>query len=117
MHEPTGADAPRATTDTNPYRDALAVVLEAIDMPAPATAGDVDRYRQVLEDRVRCVRVSLRAIVQHLDANPGVAPDDGTGLIAFHVRYLRESLAEIGAGGYRTAAQLAGRDADGGASR
>jgi hypothetical protein len=79
------------TTDT--YRDALAAMLEALDLPHPASIGDLDQYRQVLEDRAMHVRVTLRSILRD---------DRHADDAAWDVSYLREQIAKTPATGYRT---------------
>jgi hypothetical protein len=100
MHDPTGTPATSTTNTNNLYRDALAAVLEAIDIPQPATPGDADRYRQVLDDRAEYARIALDAILKTKSPEA----------IAYLVEQLRQRLAGTPAGGYRAAAQ---RDVDG----
>jgi hypothetical protein len=74
------------------YRDLLAAILEGLDIPHPATAGDTDRYRQVLEDRAMYVRVAIRCVLLQADT-----PQD----IAENTADLRERLAAVPTNSYR----------------
>ncbi|MFE2020150.1 hypothetical protein ACFW9O_19155 [Streptomyces sp. NPDC059499] len=80
-------------------RALLDVVLEAIDIPHPATVGDEETYRAVLERRVSFAVIVARAA---LAEDP-----DGIG---WNVDYLRTKLAEHPATGYLTSQKVeAGR--------
>jgi hypothetical protein len=72
------------------YRNLLAAVLEALDIPAPATVGDGEVYERILLDRVMDARVALEGVLRRGD-DPGWSAD-----------YLRARLAEKPATGYRT---------------
>jgi len=72
-------------------RDMLAAVLAAIDIPLPATVGDHDCYREVLEDRVGWARVALNRVVA------GDASD-----LTWEAAFLRAKLAEHSPAGYNT---------------
>ncbi|MCI0385430.1 hypothetical protein [Streptomyces sp. CNQ085] len=74
-----------------PVRELLAAVLEAIDLPYPATLGDSERYREVLEQRVMHAAIALR----------NVLADRPLMDIAWDTEYLRERLAEHPPTGYR----------------
>jgi hypothetical protein len=67
----------------------LAAVLEALDIPSPATVGDGEMYERILLNRVLDVRVALQGVLQRGD-DPGWSAD-----------YLRARLAEKPAAGYR----------------
>ncbi|MGW3408092.1 hypothetical protein [Streptomyces sp. NPDC000888] len=67
----------------------LAAVLEALDIPSPATIGDGEVYERILLNRVLDVRVALQGVLQRGD-DPGWSAD-----------YLRARLAEKPATGYR----------------
>jgi hypothetical protein len=69
----------------------LATVLEAIDLPHPATEGDTDTYRQVLADRAMHTVIALRAVLL----------DEATSDVPWNTAYLRERLAEHPPTGYR----------------
>ncbi len=73
----------------------LAVVLEAIDIPFPATVGDGERYREALVERAMHARITLERVLAVHD--PGLPLDLG-----FEVGYLRRKLAETPADGYMT---------------
>lgn len=86
--------------------DALQAVLEALDIPNPATIGDEEIHREILAGRVRHAVVMLRSILK-----------DHSG-VAWSTEYLRGCLAEHPAEGYKTwnerAAELhAARESDG----
>lgn len=81
---------------TDDYREAMDAVLEALDIPHPATAGDVPMYRHVLEGRVSQVRIMLHAILAA-----------GNTDIAWEVTYLRKRLTELPPTGYRHVGQSA----------
>ncbi|WP_328846097.1 hypothetical protein [Streptomyces sp. NBC_00258] len=81
---------------SNELRDLLAAVLEAIDLPHPATVGGNEAHDQLLAVRVTHARIALRAV---LDDTPG---DLGP---AWNAAYLRERLAEHPIAGYVTADQ------------
>ncbi|WP_405797239.1 hypothetical protein [Streptomyces sp. NBC_01506] len=73
-----------------PVRDLLATVLEALDIPHPATVGDGDAHAKVLADRVMHTVIALRNTL------------DGCSLgIEWTTEYLRERLAEHPPTGYR----------------
>ncbi|MFP8904795.1 hypothetical protein [Streptomyces atacamensis] len=76
-----------------PVRALLAAVLEAIDLPYPATLADSERYRDVLERRALHAALALRNV---LDDRPLTD-------VEWDVEYLRERLAEHPPTGYRHA--------------
>lgn len=76
-------------------RDLLAVVLEAIDLPHPATIGGAEVHDRLLSARVVHARVALRNL---LDDGPDLGP-------AWTAKYLRERLAEHPVTGYVTVNQ------------
>ncbi|WP_046503127.1 hypothetical protein [Streptomyces odonnellii] len=77
-------------TANDPMRDLLAAVLEALDIPAPATIGDGEVYDRLLNQRVSHARIALRD-----------ALEDGPLGIEWTTEYLRERLAEHPPTGYR----------------
>lgn len=79
----------------DPARELLAVVLEALDIPHPATVGGSDAHDRVLNDRVTHVVVALRSV---LDDEPLMD-------VEWTTAYLREQLAKHPATGYVTANQ------------
>lgn len=76
-------------------RDLLAAVLEAIDLPHPATTGGAEVHDRLLSARVVHARVALRNL---LDDGPDLGP-------AWTAKYLRERLAEHPVTGYVTVGQ------------
>ncbi|MET8982051.1 hypothetical protein ABZX85_41310 [Streptomyces sp. NPDC004539] len=66
-------------------REFLAAVLEAIRLPAPATAGEREAYRLLLEDRALDAVVALTGAL-------GEPPSADWGL-GWHTAYLRKRLA------------------------
>lgn len=72
-------------------RQLLAAVLEALDIPSPATIGDGEVYDRILLNRVLDARVALDGVLRRGD-DPGWSAD-----------YLRARLAEKPATGYRAA--------------
>ncbi|MFI6861767.1 hypothetical protein ACIBKZ_18025 [Streptomyces sp. NPDC050421] len=70
-------------SDADGLRALLDAVLDAIDIPFPATGVDLDTYRTTLERRATLAVVTARAAL----AEP---PDD----IQWNVDYLRRKLAE-----------------------
>ncbi|WP_406321902.1 hypothetical protein [Streptomyces sp. NBC_01637] len=84
MQNPTQPDGVRALLD---------VVLEAIDLPYPATVGDEETYRKILDQRLGLALVVARAALAE-------APDS----IGWNADYLRRKLSEHPATGYRSLA-------------
>ncbi|OIK02323.1 hypothetical protein BIV25_01555 [Streptomyces sp. MUSC 14] len=80
----------------------LAAVLDAIDIPAPATFGDSEAFSRLLEDRVLDAVVALTGALEEPPA-----ADWGLG---WHTNYLRKQLAKKPPTTYRH------HDADGGAA-
>ncbi|MGI5232834.1 hypothetical protein [Actinoallomurus sp. CA-142502] len=72
-------------------REVLDVVLDALDIPYAATAGDDEIRAKILDQRLMQLVVSLRAL-----------RDDPSRGAAWTLTYLREKLAEYPATGYRT---------------
>ncbi|WP_327654785.1 hypothetical protein [Streptomyces sp. NBC_00483] len=68
----------------------LAAVLEAIDLPHPATVGDTEGHDKVLNDRVMHLVVALKSI-----------RDNPRQDVEWTLDYLRERLAEHPTDGYR----------------
>jgi hypothetical protein len=78
-----------------PVRDLLAAVLEALDIPHPATTGGEQAHDRLLNTRAVHAAIALRAVL-----------DDGPGLgAAWNAHYLRERLAEHPVTGYVTVEQ------------
>ncbi len=74
-----------------PVRDLLAAVLEAINIPHPATVGDTEAHDRVLNDRAMHAVVAIHDVLR-----------DGPSLgVEWTTRYLRERLAEHPTDGYR----------------
>jgi hypothetical protein len=71
--------------------------LAAIDIPYPATVGDVARYREVLAERVMHARITLRQV---LEVEGTQSPAD----LPWEAAYLREQLAAHPPAGYKTGA-------------
>ena len=70
-------------------RQLLAVVLEALDIPHPATVGDSETHGKVLADRAMDAVIALQNVL-HQGDDPGWSAD-----------YLRARLVEKPATGYR----------------
>ncbi|GAA3854046.1 hypothetical protein GCM10023084_05330 [Streptomyces lacrimifluminis] len=83
-------------TIPEPVRDLLAAVLEAFDLPHPATIGGSEVHDRLLVTRVSHARIALRSLLD----------DNGTGMgPAWDAAYLRERLAEHPVTGYVTSDQ------------
>lgn len=79
-----------------PVHDLLAAVLEALDLPHPATTGGTQAHDRLLNTRARHACIALRSVLD----------DDGSGMgPAWDAAYLRERLAEHPVTGYVTADQ------------
>ena len=78
-----------------PVRDLLTAVLEALDLPHPATVGDTEVHDRLLNTRAVHARIALRSL---LDDGPDLGP-------AWNAAYLREQLAKHPVTGYVTAEQ------------
>jgi hypothetical protein len=91
-------DAPASSTaETRDLRDLLVAVLEAIDLPHPATIGGSEVHDRLLATRVVHARIALRTVL--LD-------DDVINLgTAWNAKYLRERLTEHPVAGYVTVDQ------------
>jgi hypothetical protein len=76
-------------------RNLLAAVLEALDIPHPATAGGTEVHDRVLNDRAMHATIALRSV---LDDKPLMDTEWTTA-------YLREQLAKHPATGYVTVNQ------------
>ena len=72
-------------------RGLLAAVLEALDIPAPATFGDHEAHDRILNDRAMHAKIALRSILE-----------DGAPLgVDWTTTYLRERLGEHPPTGYQ----------------
>ncbi|GGV77484.1 hypothetical protein GCM10010294_45090 [Streptomyces griseoloalbus] len=78
----------------DPARELLAAVLEALDIPAPATVGGTEAHDRVLNARVMHAKIALENVLE----------DDPLG-IEWTTQYLRERLAETPPTGYVTSDQ------------
>ncbi|AGP56168.1 hypothetical protein [Streptomyces rapamycinicus] len=78
-----------------PAADLLRAILEALDIPHPATVGDSEVHARVLADRVMHTVVALHGVLDE-----GVTRHLG---IEWTTAHLRERLAEHPPTGYRTA--------------
>ncbi|MEU2288062.1 hypothetical protein ABZ614_40180 [Streptomyces sp. NPDC013178] len=76
-------------------RDLLAAVVEALDIPHPATEGGAEVYDRIRNERATHVVVALRSV---LDDKPLMD-------VEWTTAYLREQLAKHPAAGYVTVAQ------------
>ncbi|MFK0279365.1 hypothetical protein ACIQVL_02680 [Streptomyces sp. NPDC090499] len=74
-------------------REFLAAVLDAINLPHPATVGDSEAFGRLLEDRALDAVVALTGAL-------GEPPNADWGL-GWHTSYLREQLAKKPATTYR----------------
>ncbi|MDQ1039665.1 hypothetical protein QFZ75_006081 [Streptomyces sp. V3I8] len=79
-----------------PVRDLLAVVLEALDLPHPATIGGCEAHDSLLNSRAVHARIALCAVLD--EDGPNMGP-------SWNARYLRERLAEHPVAGYVTVDQ------------
>ncbi|MFM9643581.1 hypothetical protein [Streptomyces turgidiscabies] len=84
------------TPISEPVRDLLAAVLEAIDLPHAASVGGTEAHDLLLVRRVSHARIALRSVLD--DNGVGMGP-------AWDAAYLRERLAEHPVAGYVTANQ------------
>ncbi|MEV2228409.1 hypothetical protein AB0H69_07490 [Streptomyces phaeochromogenes] len=73
-----------------PVRDLLAAVLEALDLPYPATIGDRETHDRILNDRVTQAKIALRSAMEEHPLG-----------IEWTTEYLREQLAELPPAGYQ----------------
>ncbi|MGW7604463.1 hypothetical protein [Streptomyces antimycoticus] len=76
-----------------PVADLLRAVLEALDIPYPATIGDGEVHARVLGNRVMHTVIALHSVFDDV-------PDLG---IEWTTAYLRKRLAEHPPTGYRAA--------------
>jgi hypothetical protein len=83
-------------------REFLAAVLDAINLPAPATFGDREAFARLLEDRVLDAVIALTGAL-------GEPPTADWGL-GWHTDYLRKQIAKTPPTTYRH------YDANGGAA-
>lgn len=75
-----------------PARELLAAILDALDIPNPATVGGTEAHDRVLNSRVIHTKIALRDILT-----------EGAPLgIEWTTRYLRERLADNPPTGYVT---------------
>ncbi|MFF5773867.1 hypothetical protein ACFY8V_32780 [Streptomyces californicus] len=80
-------------------RALLDAVLDAIDIPHPATIGDTDAYRAVLDRRLGLAVIVARAALV-----------EGPDSVAWNTAYLRRKLEALPPTGYRHYADtVAGR--------
>ncbi|MFI8988638.1 hypothetical protein ACIG63_27120 [Streptomyces antimycoticus] len=79
-----------------PVADLLRAVLEAIDIPYPATYGDSEQHARVLVDRAMHAVIALHGVLDEED----VARHLG---IEWTTAHLRAKLAEHPPTGYRAA--------------
>ncbi|MFD0312322.1 hypothetical protein [Streptomyces sp. NPDC127119] len=79
-----------------PVRDLLAAVLEALDIPHPASVGGCEAHDSLLNSRAVHARIALGSVLD--EEGPGMGP-------AWNAEYLRERLAEHPVAGYVTADQ------------
>ena len=85
-------DQPAATD-----RDALALILEALDIPSAACQGDAEIRAKIVDERLIHTLGMLRSWLD--DRASGKRDDDH---FAWSLAYCRERLAEHPATGYRT---------------
>ena len=85
-----------STTIPEPVRALLAAILEAIDLPHPATISGTEVHDRLLVARASHARIALRSVLD--DNGLGMGP-------AWDAAYLRERLAEKPITGYVTADQ------------
>jgi hypothetical protein len=79
----------------DPARELLAAVLEALDIPTPATVGGTEAHDRALNTRVMLTKTALRDVLEN-----------GAPLgVEWTTAYLRERLAETPPTGYVTTAQ------------
>ncbi|MFI1726887.1 hypothetical protein [Streptomyces sp. NPDC020489] len=71
-------------------RELLAAVLEALDIPHPATVGDTETHDRILNDRAMHAAIALRSALEEHPLG-----------IAWTTAYLRERLTEHPPTGYQ----------------
>ncbi|WP_406171191.1 hypothetical protein [Streptomyces sp. NBC_00996] len=81
---------PTPARPDEPLRELLAAVLEALDIPHPATVGDSEAHDRILIDRVMHAKIALHSVLT----------DDCPLGVNWNVQYLRERLAEHPPTGY-----------------
>lgn len=80
----------------------LAAVLEAIDLPYPASMGGQEAHDRILNERVMHAKLALRSVL-----------DDGSLGLDWDAAYLREKLADHPVKGYVTTEQARAAMAEG----
>jgi hypothetical protein len=83
---------------SEPVRELLTAVLEAIDIPYPATFGHQSAHDRLLNDRVVYARLALRSVLGDVELGPVMGP-------AWDAQYLRKRLAQHPVTGYVTVEQ------------
>ncbi|MFF3460990.1 hypothetical protein ACWCQN_39985 [Streptomyces sp. NPDC001984] len=78
-------------TPDGAVRELLAAVLEALDIPHPATVGDTEAHDRLLNDRAMHAAIALRSVLE----------DKPVMEVEWTTRYLRERLAEHPPTGYQ----------------
>lgn len=81
-----------------PVTRLLAAVLEAIDLPHPATDSGTEAHDRLLNTRVMHARIALRTVLDSEEGVINLGP-------AWTAQYLREQLAKHPITGYVTADQ------------
>lgn len=96
--------------------DILEAVRDALALPYPATVGDTDTYRRILDARAMHVRVFLDFALRDLGRQRDILGDDfAVEMITSGLAHLRARTAETPAIGYKTSEQ-AKAEREGGAS-
>src|SRR5690242_14470996 len=80
----SGYIAGRRDAATPDWRDAVAAVREALDIPHPRTAGDAEVFHEILDQRLMQALVMMRSVLDRDNAD-----------VAWHVEHLRARLAEM----------------------
>lgn len=83
---------PTPARPDEPLRGLLAAVLEALDIPHPATFGDGEAHDRILVERVMHAKLALHTVLV----------DDAPLGVDWTTQYLRERLAEHPPTGYVT---------------
>jgi hypothetical protein len=73
-----------------PVHGLLVAILEALDIPSPATVGDTETHDRILNDRAMHAKIAIRS-----------ALDDAPLGIEWTTEYLRERLAATPPTGYQ----------------
>ncbi|MEU2895231.1 hypothetical protein ACWC4E_00775 [Streptomyces sp. NPDC001273] len=84
----------RTEPSAGELRELLAVVLDALNIPHPATEGDTEARDRVLADRAMHTVIALQRVLELEDAGVPLG-------IGWTTAYLRERLATHPATGYR----------------